>query len=138
MSARDRYHNWVKETLMLDGWVISHDPLSIAIGKISVQIDLGLENLIGAEKEARKIAVEIKSFSNVSQITDFYTALGQYLCYKVALAERQPERILYLAIPDLVYDLFFAEELIQKVLQAYPVKLLVYDLSNKEIQSWID
>jgi XisH protein len=138
MSARDRYHNWVKETLILDGWVISHDPLSIAIGKISIQIDLGLENLIAAEKEARKIAVEIKSFSNVSLITDFYAALGQYLCYKVALAERQPDRVLYLAVPNLVYDLFFAEELIQKVLQAYPVKLLVYDLSSKEIQSWID
>jgi len=138
MSARDRYHDWVKETLISDGWVISHDPLSISIGRISVQIDLGLESLIGAEKGARKIAVEIKSFSNVSQITDFYAALGQYLCYKVALAERQPDRILYLAVPNLVYDLFFAEELIQKVLQAYPVKLLVYDLSNKEIQSWID
>lgn len=138
MSARDRYHDWVKETLISDGWVISHDPLSIAIGKISVQIDLGLESLIGAEKGERKIAVEIKSFSNVSQITDFYAALGQYLCYKVALAERQPDRILYLAVPRLVYDLFFAEELIQKILQAYPVKLLVYNLSHQEIQSWID
>jgi hypothetical protein len=138
MSARDRYHNWVKETLISDGWVISHDPLSIAIGKISVQIDLGLESLIGAEKGARKIAVEIKSFGNVSQITDFYAALGQYLCYKVALVEKQPDRTLYLAIPNLVYDLFFTEELIQKVLQAYPVKLLVYNLSSKEIQSWID
>lgn len=138
MSARDRYHDWVKETLISDGWVISHDPLLIAIGKISVQIDLGLESLIGAEKGERKIAVEIKSFSNVSQITDFYAALGQYLCYKVALAERQPDRILYLAVPRLVYDLFFAEELIQKILQAYPVKLLVYNLSHQEIQSWID
>jgi hypothetical protein len=138
MSARDRYHNWVKETLILDGWVISHDPLSIAIGKISVQIDLGLESLIGAEKGVRKIAVEIKTFSNVSQITDFYAALGQYFCYKVALTERHPDRILYLAVPKLVYDSFFTEELIQKVLQAYPVKLLVYNLENKEIQLWID
>jgi hypothetical protein len=138
MSARDRYHNWVKETLIQAGWVISHDPLSISIGKISVQIDLGLENLIGAEKGATKIAVEIKSFINVSQITDFYAALGQYLCYKVALAEKHPDRILYLAVPDPVYNLFFTEDLIQKVLQAYSVKLLVYNLSNQEIQSWID
>jgi hypothetical protein len=138
MSARDRYHNWVKETLIQAGWVISHDPLSISIGKISVQIDLGLENLIGAEKGATKIAVEIKSFINVSQITDFYAALGQYLCYKVALAEKHPDRILYLAVPAPVYNLFFTEDLIQKVLQAYPVKLLVYNLSNQEIQSWID
>ena len=138
MSARDRYHHWVKETLIQAGWVISHDPLSVSIGKISVQIDLGLENLIGAEKGTTKIAVEIKSFINVSQITDFYAALGQYLCYKVALAEKHPDRILYLAVPDPVYNFFFTEDLIQKVLQAYPVKLLIYNLSNQEIQSWID
>jgi XisH protein len=138
MSARDRYHDWVKETLINAGWVISHDPLSISIGKISVQIDLGLESLIGAEKGTDKIAVEIKSFGNVSQITDFYSALGQYLCYKVALEEKHPDRTLYLAVPDPVYRLFFIETLIQKILQAYPVKLLVYDLLNKEIQSWID
>ena len=138
MSARDRYHHWVKETLIQAGWTISHDPLSISIGKISVQIDLGLENLIGAEKGTTKIAIEIKSFINVSQITDFYAALGQYLCYKVALAEKHPDRVLYLAVPDPVYNLFFTEDLIQKVLQAYPVKLLIYKLSNQEIQSWID
>ena len=138
MPARDRYHDWVKETLIQAGWRISHDPLSISIGKINVQIDLGLESLIGAEKGTTKIAVEIKSFSNVSQITDFYAALGQYLCYKVALLEREPDRTLYLAVPSLVYNRFFVEDLIQKVLQAYPINLLVYKLSNKEIQSWID
>jgi hypothetical protein len=138
MSARDKYHGWVKETLINAGWVISHDPLSISIGKISVQIDLGLESLIGAEKGVDKIAVEIKSFGNVSQITDFYAALGQYLCYKVALLEKHPDRILYLAVPEPIYDIFFTEALIQKVLQAYPVKLLVYNLLNKEIKSWID
>jgi len=138
MPARDRYHDWVKETLVNAGWTISHDPLSISIGKLSVQIDLGLESLIGADQGTIKIAVEIKSFGNVSQITDFYAALGQYLCYRVALAEKHPDRTLYLAVPDPVYDLFFMEELIQKVLQTYPVKLLVYNLLNKEIKSWID
>jgi hypothetical protein len=138
MSARDRYHNWVKETLIQAGWVISHDPLSISVGKINVQIDLGLESLIGAEKGTEKIAVEIKSFINVSKITDFYAAFGQYLCYKVALAKKQPDRTLYLAVPTPVYDVLFAEILIQEVLQIYPVKLLVYNLSTKEIRSWID
>jgi XisH protein len=138
MSARDKYHDWVKETLISAGWKISHDPLSISVGKISIQIDLGLESLIGAEKGIEKIAVEIKSFGKVSQITDFYAALGQYLCYKVALVEKYPDRTLYLAVPQPVYELFFTESLIQKVIQAYPIKILVYSLSNKEIQSWID
>jgi hypothetical protein len=138
MSARDRYHDWVKDTLIQAGWTISHDPLSISIGKINVQIDLGLESLIGAEKGTQKIAVEIKSFGNVSKITDFYAAFGQYICYKVALENKQPDRTLYLAIPSPAYEGLFSETLIQYVLQSYPLKLIVYNLSTKEIQSWID
>jgi XisH protein len=138
VAARDRYHNLVKESLVNAGWTVSHDPLSISIGKISIQIDLGLEGLIGAEKGTEKIAVEIKSFGKVSQITDFYAALGQYLCYEVALAEKHPDRILYLAVPEPVYDVFFAEEFIQKVFLAHPIKLLVYSLLNKEVRLWID
>lgn len=76
MSARDRYHDWVKEALIQSGWTISHDPLSIRIGKIGIQVDLGLEYLLGAEKGAQKIAVEIKGFTNLSKITDFYAAFG--------------------------------------------------------------
>ncbi len=138
MSARDRYHAWVKETLINAGWVISHDPLSIRIGKIGIQIDLGLENLIGAEKDTQKIAVEVKGFVNASKITDFYAAFGQYLCYKVALAKKEPNRMLYLAVPVSAYNTLFREILIQEVLKEYPVKLLVYNLSTQEIQSWID
>ncbi len=138
MSARDRYHDWVKESLIGAGWVVSHDPLSFRIGKIGIHVDLGLENLIGAEKEQRKIAVEIKGFLNASKITDFYAAFGQYLCYKVALAREDPDRTLYLAVPTPIYDTFFREALIQDVLQKYPAKLLIYNLSNQEIQSWID
>jgi hypothetical protein len=138
MAAKDRYHDWVKETLIQAGWIISHDPLSIRIGRINVQIDLGLENLIGAEKDQQKIAVEVKSFINASLITDLYTAFGQYLCYKVALAKKEPDYTLYLAVPNPVYTSLFTEVLIQEVLQHYPVKLLVYKLSNPEIQTWID
>ena len=138
MSARDRYHDWVKNALVHSGWSISHDPLSVRIGKIGIQIDLGLEHLIGAEKDTRKIAVEIKGFTNASKITDFYAAFGQYLCYKTALVKKEPDRTLYLAVPAPTYNTLFKEILIQEVLQTYPVKVLVYNLSMQEIQSWID
>ena len=137
MPAKDIYHDWVKEALTQAGWVVSHDPLSLRIGKIGLHIDLGLESLIGAEKEQQKIAVEIKGFINVSKITDFYAAFGQYLCYKVALARADPDRTLYLAVPAPIYNTFFREVLIQDVLNQYPAKLLIYNLSNQEIQSWI-
>ncbi|KKJ00250.1 element excision factor XisH family protein [Prochlorothrix hollandica] len=137
MPAKDMYHDWVKESLIQAGWVVSHDPLSFRIGKIGIHVDLGLENLIGAEKEQQKIAVEIKGFLNVSKITDFYAAFGQYLCYKVALVREDPDRTLYLAIPTPIYNTFFKEVLIQDVLKEHPAKLLIYNLSNQEIQSWI-
>lgn len=137
MPAKDIYHDWVKEALTQAGWLVSHDPLSLRIGKIGLHIDLGLESLIGAEKEQQKIAVEIKGFINVSKITDFYAAFGQYLCYKVALARADPDRTLYLAVPAPIYNTFFREVLIQDVLNQYPAKLLIYNLSNQEIQSWI-
>lgn len=53
------------------------------------------------------------------------------------LSEEEPDRVLYLAVPTLVYQLLFGEILIQKVLQQYPVKLIVYNPELEEIQSWI-
>jgi XisH protein len=55
--------------------------------------------LLAAEREGRKIAVEVKSFIEQSTVHAFHTALGQYLDYLVALEEVEPERILYMAVP---------------------------------------
>ncbi len=62
MSARDKYHNAVKNALIRDGWTITHDPFRIPIALKRLEIDLGAEQAIGAEREHRKIAVEVKSF----------------------------------------------------------------------------
>ena len=138
MSRKDIFHNLVKDALTQDGWIISHDPLYLSIGNLNIQIDLGAEQLIGAEKDNHKIAVEVKSFLRASKITDFYGALGQYLSYKIALEENEPERILYLAVPDSTYQSLFGEILIQKFLQNYPVKLVVYDEVTEVIKLWIN
>jgi len=41
--------------------------------------------LIGAEKQGRKIAVEVKSFIGHSKLHDLYKALGQYVFYIIEL-----------------------------------------------------
>ena len=43
MSARDKYHDAVKNALVQDGWTITHDPYGIAIGRRRGYIDLGAE-----------------------------------------------------------------------------------------------
>lgn len=102
--ARDVFHQQVKNALIKDGWIITNDPLTIRISEvIKVQIDLAAENTIAAERDAEKIAVEIKSFITGSDINEFHTALGQYLNYRQALEEYETDRIIYLAVPNETY-----------------------------------
>ena len=138
MAAKDKIHEAVKNALIKDGWTITHDPLRLKVGSLRLQVDLGAERSIAAEKDNQKIAVEIKSFLRASKITDFYQAFGQFLPYKVALKRVEPDRTIYLAIPDSTYEELFGEILIQDLLEEYPVKLIVYNPEKEEIQSWID
>ena len=62
MSRKDTFHEIVVSTLVREGWTITHDPYLLPFGIYDLQIDLGAEMPIGAEREGRKIAVEIKSF----------------------------------------------------------------------------
>ncbi len=62
---------------------------------------------------------------------------GRKIGYKVALEELEPDRELYLAIPEPTYQALFGEVLIQKVLAKYPMKLIVYTTDTEEIHSWI-
>ncbi|MGK7889423.1 MAG: element excision factor XisH family protein [Leptolyngbyaceae cyanobacterium] len=136
--ARDFFHNQVKAALVKDGWTITHDPYSIKISEaIKVQIDLGAENAIAAQRDQEKIAVEIKSFIADSDISEFHVALGQYLNYLQALELQDPERILYLAVPIDTYTEFFQIPFIQRALKRHSMNLIVYNPIQEAIAQWI-
>ena len=136
--AKDIFHKQVKNALIKDGWIITDDPLTIRISEaIKLQIDLAAENAIAAERDTEKIAVEIKSFIADSDISEFHTALGQYLNYVQALEENEPERIVYLAIPNETYKDFFQLTFIQRTIKKYQMKLIVYEPVQEEIILWI-
>ena len=136
--ARDKYHDLVREALEKEGWTITDDPLIVEAGRRKIQVDLGAERLIGAEKDGVKIAVEIKSFIGLSTLHDFYEALGQFNFYQFALGKKMPERKLYLAVPKDAYDNFFAEDFIEELLGNYHVKMFVYKISEPTIEQWIN
>ncbi|WP_414585227.1 element excision factor XisH family protein [Scytonema sp. PCC 10023] len=50
----------VRNALEKDGWKITADPYEINVDDIDFEIDLAAEQLLGAEKEGQKIAVEIE------------------------------------------------------------------------------
>ncbi|PSB48467.1 XisH family protein [Chamaesiphon polymorphus] len=136
MPAKDIFHDAVKHALEKERWIITEDPLFLRFGGVDMYIDLAAEQLMGAEKDGEKIAVEIKSFIGVSATTEFSTALGQFLKYQLALEEREPDRVLYLAIPIDVDRGFFSLELPRRLIEKYRVNLIVYEPEEEEIVRW--
>lgn len=84
------------------------------------------------------IIVEVKCFpESTPQREEFYRALGQYIVYYHALAEKGEENMLYLAIPANVYGTLFQQNIIKKSAQAVKVHLMVCDLDKEEIVEWV-
>jgi len=134
--ARDLFHEIVKTALVKDGWKITDDPLFVKTGGVEFYIDLGAEKLIAAERNGEKIAVEIKSFVSNSSVTDFHLAVGQFINYRVALEVSEPDRKLFLAIPNTAYKEFFQKKFPQMVVRKYQLEVLIYDIESQEIISW--
>ncbi|MEO6036787.1 MAG: XisH family protein, partial [Saprospiraceae bacterium] len=137
MAKHDLYHDLVKRALVNEGWIITHDPYLIKVEDVRYEIDLGAEILLAAEREGRKIAVEVKSFIEQSTVHAFHLAIGQYIDYLVAMEETEPERELYLAVPETVYDWFFTKAIIQKTLRRINVQIIIYSIENENIAKWV-
>jgi XisH protein len=134
MAAKDRFHNIVKIALEKEGWKITHDPLTLKVDAVTdLHIDLGAEMLIGAERENEKIAIEIKSFLGQSAINDFHAAVGQFINYRYALADLEPDRKLYLAISLATYEKVFVRRFIQSVIKRAQISLIIYDTEQEVI-----
>jgi len=136
--ARDKFHANVVQALKKDNWIITDDPLRYKSGKVNVEIDLGAEKMIGAEKEGVLIAVEVKNFLSRSPVADFEDAYGQFMLYKRIIYKNDPTRLLYLAIPEFAFKTFFQRPLIQEIVEEENIRLLVFDQAKNEIILWID
>jgi XisH protein len=138
MSARDLFHDHVKAALIKDGWTITHDPLRLQWrAKKNILIDLGGEKLLVAEKNKHKIAVEVKSFVGISELTDLYNAIGQFIIYRATLALREPDRELFLAIRKTVYEQTFTDPVVESLIQKEQIKIIVFDPETREIVKWM-
>jgi len=136
--ARDKFHTNVRIALENDGWTVTDDPYFLMVGRRRGFIDLGAERqLLVAQRGTEKIAVEIKSFIGGSDLDQFEDALGQFIVYFNALEEKEPDRLLFLAIPIGFYKRFFDDPFFQKLSRKYEVNLLVYNEINNKIVEWI-
>lgn len=137
MPARDIHHGAVKSALIKDGWTITHDPYTLTYGKKDVFVDLGAERVLAAEKGSEKIAVEVKSFVGASEIRDLEVALGQYVFYRSLMARVEPQRKLFLAVPDVVFAGTLDEAIARPALEDLHVAIIAFSPQREEIVKWI-
>ncbi len=137
MSRKDAFHDVVRHALEKDGWTITHDPLILRYELGNLHIDLGAEKVFAAERAGQKIAVEVKSFLKNSAVSEFHTALGQFISYRILLAEQYPEYVLYLAVPMDTYTSFFATQLAQGIILSQQLKLIIYKPQQEVIEQWL-
>jgi XisH protein len=135
--AKDRFHDVVRTALEKEGWKITADPYEITVDDVDFEIDLAADQLLAAEREGRKIAVEVKSFISPSNISEFHTALGQFLNYRDALEKVEPDRQLYLAVRVPIYQSFFQRRFIASAVERYQLRLVIYDVQLEVITQWL-
>lgn len=137
MSKRDDLHFSLRRTLEKDGWEITDDPLILVLEQTLLKADLGAEKFFTAEKQGRKIAVEVKDFDSPSVISELEKTMGQLQLYEWALEEQDPERQLFLAVSQEIYRKHFQKPIFQLAIARNKINLLVYEPSQEEILQWI-
>ncbi len=134
--ARDKYHQAVKIALEKAGWNVTNDPFYLNFGGVNYEIDLAAENILAAERNGERIAIEVKSFLRDSVPNEFHAALGQFLNYQYILEETEPNRKLYLAISGTVFSTFFQLPFTQGIIRKHQINLLIFDPITEEVVKW--
>jgi XisH protein len=137
MSRRDTLHDSARRTLEQDGWIITDDPLILVLEKTLLKADLGAEKFFTAEKEDRRIAIEIKDFDTPSVISELEKTMGQLQLYQWALEGQEPERKLFLAVSEAIYLKHFQKPIFKLAVARNKINLLVYEPEREVIIEWI-
>ncbi len=108
------------------------------MGGKDLYVDLGAEEAaLAAEKEGRRIAVEIQSFLGRSPVRNLEEAVGQYAIYRWLLAAADPGRVLYVAVSGSAYRGVLADQFGQLVVSGLDLHLVVLDERQERIVQWI-
>ena len=137
MSQRDFYHEHVRAALLAAGWTITQDPLTILFYGLRVGIDLGAERT-EADGSKTRIAVEVKNFRKRSDyVNEFEKGLGQYLLYREVIETFAFNYTLFLAVPDDVYQTFFQNIIVNRLIQKHGLNILTYIPTTQTLVQWL-
>src|SRR5262245_50986256 len=139
MPAKDIFHDAFVHALQKDGWMITHDPLTLKVEETDLFLDLGAERLVIAERGSERIAVEVKSFVNRSGVQELERSVGQFIVYTDALqlSPNHADRTLFLAIRRSTYLALFETGLGKLLLDNHRLRIIVFDPEQEVILQWI-
>ena len=133
------YHNKVRLALLEKGVPFEEDATCSPSQKDEwlARSPLGKVPILELEG-GRRIAVEVQSFLNRSSVRDLEEAVGQFGVYRAVLAEVEPDRVLYLAVPQRAYAALFLEPFGQLIVARLGLRLLVFDEQLEKVVQWIN
>jgi hypothetical protein len=138
MPAKDIYRDTVKNALIKDGWRITAENLQLPWGGTRAYIDIIADELFVAEKDGRKIAVEVKSFIGKSNLSEFEKAVGQFIIYHFAMRREAAERELFIAVGEKIYNKLFLHPDVMELIEIEDLKIIVFDEVKQLIVRWIN
>lgn len=92
--------------------------------------------VFAAERGRTAIAVEIKTFTGLSVLTDLQQAIGQFLLYRTWMRRTDPDRLLYLAVDVETAVGVFAQGFGRIVADDVQIRLIVIDMTAERIVEW--
>ena len=134
----DHFYEQAKEALWKAGYDITHDPYVLRYKGTRLKADLGVEKVVAVSKGEHYAVIEIKSFLSESKIYEWHRAVGQYDNYRMILEVQDPDRVLYMAVADFIYDTFFQTPFIQDSIARNKIKIMVFNPETRTIITWID
>jgi hypothetical protein len=140
MAADDKYYLNVREALFKDGWTLSKGGVSGRVPGMYVLADIAAERVVlelENEKRREKIIVEVKSFIGKSFVQDFHLAVGKYCNYTYVFGKTQPDRKIWLAIPEDTYQKHFMSPALIDITTRHSISILTFDQHINRIIRWI-
>jgi predicted metalloprotease with PDZ domain len=136
MSALDACEPQIIHALEKDGWQIVEKPHQIKVDRRIVFADFSARHT-NEDGDHYIIVMEVKCFANPkTDLTELYTAIGQYQLYRTALLKNDENYPLYLAIPHNAYERFVDNPTLLATFQVTEVKLVVVDIVQEVVVQW--
>ena len=137
MPALDYCHPQFVRALQKDDWLVKEKPEQFRVTGRIIFIDISASRGTNGLKRQALFA-EIKCFPDLQSTSrELYIAIGQYIVYRAVLAELQDTTLLYLAVPESVYQTVF-DVAVRRAISDNQIKMVIVNLETETITQWIE